>query len=288
MTRSEMTPTVLPRSARRTLARHVVPAFTLAALWTTGDVVRSRIPGLEGLILSLVAAYLLSAVCADVVARLPWPTSQRAGALFVLGYVVMAVNVVLELRFFSTTSAEGLAAILMENVIFLGPWALLLAHYAAPAPAPVSWRQSFRHLAGLRGTVGWTIHVALACLGYVVVYFVVGAVAYHFTEPFYNDSALGLNLLVPPLSLILPLQGVRGLIYLLAFVPIMAGVDARRRVVGTLLGAVLFVAGALAPLVVNTAWPVELRFYHSVEGLLLGFLAGWVMTWAMLPRRTLA
>ena len=285
MAKMGMTPTELPRRDRRAFARHAVPALLLAGLWAAGDAVRHGTTSVEGLLLSLAAAYVLTAVCGDLIARLPWPTHQRAGALFVLCYAVMAVNVALELRFFSTTSMEEILSIVLTNIIFLGPWALLLARSTPSVLPTVSWTDSVRYLVGLRSPIGWALRIVLACVAYVAVYFVVGAVAYNFTQPFYNDPALGMNLLVPPLSVILPLQGVRGLIYLAAFAPIIAGVDARRRVVGTLMGAVLFVAGALAPLVANTAWPIELRFYHSVEGLFLGFLTGWVMAWVLLPRR---
>jgi hypothetical protein len=186
------------------------------------------------------------------------PAKAPVAATFAVAFAIMVVNIHLELVFFMQLKLE-------DRLLFVA-WAtvscavaVLLARLASPAgigaPMLADWTQ--------RGIANWTLRIALAAFAYVVLYFVVGAAAYTYTKSFYEEAA-GLALQVPPLTTVLTAQALRGTVYALA--ALLFALTTPRSGTPTLVAMGLFAGlGGIAPLVGNSAWPLDMRIVHTIE-----------------------
>jgi len=224
---------------------------------------------------------LLALVLSPAVQHLPLAPFQRLAVLwamlFLIGYLINA----LEAAFFTTLPLEQLA-LQGEQALgtsFIIAW--LFDRLFPAQPPTVSLGQRLRGLLGRRSWRGWLGRLVLCGLAYVLVYLVVGAVFYlAFTQPYYTDPALAeqLHLKPPPgLGVILPLELLRGVLFALTLLPLIAVARLRRWRLAVWLGLILFVVGGLVSLLVNQAWPIPLRVYHGVEILFQNFTLGVVI-----------
>ncbi len=227
---------------------------------------------------------LLALVLSPAIRHLPLARMQRVAVLwavlFLVGYPINA----LEAMFFTTLSPGQLIGqgVRVLGTSFIVAW---LFDWLFPAQPPTaSLGRRLREMLARRSWLSWLGRLVLCSLAYVLVYLVVGAVFYlAFTQPYYTDPALAeqLQLRAPPdFGVILPLEIVRGLLFALVLLPLIATVRLGRRWLAVWLGLILFVAGALVSLLVNRSWPIPLRVYHGVEiffqnftlGLVIGYL----------------
>jgi hypothetical protein len=81
--------------------------------------------------------------------------------------------------------------------------------------------------------------------------------------PYYRGPSFGL--VVPPFTVIIPLEIVRGLMYVACLLPIAAAVGSDRRTMATALTGMLFIPGALMPLLADQGLPTPIIPFHLVE-----------------------
>lgn len=108
------------------------------------------------------------------------------------------------------------------------------------------------------------LRVSLCALAYVVFYWVFGSLTYnYFTRAFYPDAYQQVAALGPWFW---PIQAARGLLMTLAVVPAIATLHIRRWPAAFAVGAILWVAGGLAPLLLpNPYFGAAQRVYHILE-----------------------
>lgn len=229
-------------------------------------------------------ALSLTLVLAVISYKLPWSLIERCLAITSALFAIAQINIGLELLFFSSFPPRQIflywAVGLLKGLAFALVVSLLF-------PPPRQTATVWADLVGLfssRSLPAWLLRLSLAELSYVITYFVFGAIAFHYTRPYYTDPAYGLNLKLPEVGVVLKLQFLRSFIYLMAALPLIAGLRLRKLQQGILIGLLLFVAGGLAPLVSNQGWPAALRYYHTLEILSQNFVSGFLFA-LLLHRR---
>lgn len=179
-------------------------------------------------------------------------------ATLAVAFAIMVVNIHIELTFFMRMEPEHRALALALGTAQCAVAVLLARLVSAPgtgAPMIADWR--------VRGTVNWVLRIALAAFAYMLLYVVVGAAAYSYTKPFYEEAA-GLALRVPDITTVLAAQALRGTVYALAALVFVLSTP--RSGMPVLVAMGLFVGlGGVAPLVGNSIWPLDMRIVHTVE-----------------------
>jgi len=107
------------------------------------------------------------------------------------------------------------------------------------------------------------MRVALGALSYLPVYFFFGMLVIPFVMPYYTDPSMGL--VIPPFTTIIPLEVLRGLMYVAVLLPVTACLDADRLTTSVALAGLLFIPGALLPLLADQGLPAQIIPFHLVE-----------------------
>jgi len=116
-----------------------------------------------------------------------------------------------------------------------------------------------------RPTQWWVVRIFLAGIAYLVIYLIFGMIVSPFVLPYYTDPSYGLNLKLPGFDVIIPLEIIRGMIYAILLIPIIATSTLKKWRLVLLLASVLLFVGAFPGLVGNQLWPIELRLAHGLE-----------------------
>lgn len=110
---------------------------------------------------------------------------------------------------------------------------------------------------------GWFRRIMIGTLSYFLVYFFFGMLVSPFVIPYYSDPSLGL--VVPPFTVIIPVEILRGFLYVATLLPIMASLGADRRTNAVAFAGMLFIAGAFIPLLGDQGLPPQIIPYHLAE-----------------------
>lgn len=205
------------------------------------------------------AAQRIAAMILTVFLIAAWrPATTPLLATFAVAFAIMVVNIHVELAFFMKVEPHQRALMVAVATVHCAV-AVALARMASPRSGGNAQPLADWHA---RGATNWTLRVTTAAFAYVVLYIVIGAAAYTYTKPYYDDMA-GLALETPAIATVVTAQAVRGTVYALAAL-IFALTTPRTR--STLIAMGLFAGlGGIAPLLGNTAWPLELRIAHAIE-----------------------
>jgi hypothetical protein len=121
----------------------------------------------------------------------------------------------------------------------------------------------------------WVKRLAVGALAYFPVYFFFGMLVSPFVISYYSDPSLGL--VVPPFSVIIPLEIVRGLLYVAVLLPVVACRDADIKGSTVALAGMLFIPGALLPLLGDQGLPAPIIPFHLVEILADSVVYGYLL-----------
>lgn len=186
------------------------------------------------------------------------PAKAAFAASFAVAFAILVVNIHLELVFFMPMQLEDrvlLFAMSTANCAVVVLLARLASGAGTGAPMIAEWEA--------RGLANWVLRLALAAFVYIALYVVVGAAAYTYTKPFYEDAA-GLGLQVPQITTVLMAQVLRGTVY--AIGALVFVVTTPRVGSPTLVAMGLFAGlGGVAPLIGNSDWPLDMRIAHTIE-----------------------
>lgn len=112
-------------------------------------------------------------------------------------------------------------------------------------------------------TSGLIKRITVGTLTYFPVYFFFGMLVSPFVMPYYRDSSLGL--IIPPFTVIVPLEVFRGFMYVICLIPITAALASGRRNTAIAFIGMLFIPGALLPLLADQGLPAPIIPFHLVE-----------------------
>ena len=270
------------KGIKQTLIKSLAPTLIMTLFALSGDSGHEGSGGVVGGVSAFMAFYLLTCVLGVISASVRWRLGARTATLFVLIFGVMTLGTGIELQIFSTTEAETISLYFVNGLWQQAIYAFVIAWHFRPDQEE-AFEGAFRRHWMQRTPVQWFLRIALAMFLYILLYFVVGAVAYQFTGPYYNDLSNGLELTIPGLDLILQVQVLRSFLYVLSLSSVIAGFAGSKKRLAFLAGTVLFMLGGFTPLLAQQEWPAALRFYHTVEILLQNFPAGWIMVYLLKP-----
>lgn len=239
--------------------------------------------------------FLLAAVGGALLALVLSPLARRArlsrvaliGTIWFVLVMVEYVAGIVEMPFFTTYPRRHMAALAIQGVVVSLVIAGLFVWLLASPDDSGSLGRRFRLWSAQRRWYTWLGRFALCSLTYVVLYLMVGGISYvAFTQPYYTDPALAeqLHLREPPsFGVIIPLEMVRGMLFALALLPVIAAAEAKRRTLTTWSGLILFVVGDLVPMLQGRDLPVTLRLYTGVEIFFQNFPLGLVVGYLLAP-----
>ncbi|MEM4616239.1 MAG: hypothetical protein QXY19_04460 [Archaeoglobaceae archaeon] len=127
-----------------------------------------------------------------------------------------------------------------------------------------------------RGRKDWIFRFSLTSLLFPLIYFFFGYIFTPITASYYINSPLGLK--IPEIGVIIPIEILRGFIYNLTFIPLLALLKMQILRLGFYFSLLLAVIGAIVPLMVAVTWPLELRFGHAIEMTLDSFAQGFMIS----------
>lgn len=210
---------------------------------------------------------ILSAIPAGIVLgesfrRVPLRYVTRALASAGCFYVIFyAVNLLDGLLF---NPLPNMTTAFFSNVFPALATGFLVAAMWKPVKGPPAPRPAQRH---------WLFgRIALAWLGYVPIYYLVGLLVAPFTRSYYEDPAHQLGLVLPPLSSILLMQLPRGALFLLAVLPLQLGWRGSRASLWLWTGSLIFFQVAASVLFQSYWLPAAVRVPHALELLVDSFL----------------
>jgi len=243
--------------------------------------ISARIDPSTALATNVVSGLILGLILGQLARRLPIPTTERFLVLFLLILIVNRLLNLVEGVFFTTLIGNGLVATVVIDTLGAAGIAALLAVLFPPIAETDRLAVATRRFFRARPATSWTWRIILAGLLYLPTYFVFGMLAYPFVRSYYEDPALGAGVRVPAVEVIVPLEIIRGLLYVVALIPFISILRQPRWRLALWLGLIIATLNAWEPLIANTFWPVTMRVTHGLEitadSLVQGFTIAWLL-----------
>lgn len=180
--------------------------------------------------------------------------------LFVLGFLLSMI----EARAF----ADGPSPVGMREVggaMVASFVAAVVTGLVIRCASPGSLLANLGHWIDTFGWRGFAIRLLGAAVAFMVAYCVIGSVAWRFVRPYYSDPKLGLRLRVPSGPTVVLLQLGRGLLAVVALMPLLASSTAHGLDWWVRFSLALAVTSGVIPLLGASGWPTRLRIVHGVE-----------------------
>jgi hypothetical protein len=214
---------------------------------------------------NFVAGIFLAVMLSVLFAQLPFRRAIRIGVAWPALFVVQEFSNLVEGYFFTTyiqTIYLFFAATFNSLLVTLIE-ALLVGFLFAPEKVDRSFVEEFRAYTHRRPWRSWILRIVAGSVVYFPIYFLFGALISPFVLPYYESSSMGLR--IPSFTVMIPLELVRGFLYVLALLPIIALLRGERKYVFAGVASLLYVAGAVVPFLAGPGLPVQLRVFHGVE-----------------------
>jgi hypothetical protein len=236
----------------------------------------------QKLIISFVSGVCYVAVMTPLARRVFYRPFPRFLAIFVPLYITGTLTDLVEAYFYTTllTPFSLIAALLIEGL----PLLLIAGIVAWLIPADEDARNvpRFGQAMRERGFFSWVWRIVVAGVPYAAVYLFFSALVTPIEHAYYYDRAFiaSLHTVVPSTATTLVLESARGILFVLAQLPVIAVMRKSRWSTGlyiALLGAML---EAWIPLLGQTSWPVMMRVGNVLE--LTGDACGRALLMALL------
>lgn len=254
-------------AAAQSLSGALVPVLGLRMLEPPAGASRAGLA-----LASLLGSPLLPLALAPLAVRMPGAWLARAARLAVFVYVSFGLNTLVEARIFTTLVAPDAFAgmcvfyVLPSVALALAAAAAFPAH-GEPAPLP------------RRGPAAWAARAAAAWLAFPVIYLLFGMMVAPLVLPAYEQGTGGLVL--PPMTVIVPVQLVRSLLFLASAAPVVLAFRGSWKQLAVRFGWAFWVLTGLYGMVSAVWMPPLLRLAHTVEIGADSFAWGAVVAWAL-------
>jgi hypothetical protein len=268
----------------------VVFAFALLIGGMTMNVLGLSLPSLgrqmkpvESLVSSLLGGTLAGLTLGPLSCRLNLPLFGRACLWLLLVLVLSGIINMVEAVWFTTIPRDQLASSLAILAFGQIAVALLLALLFPPRETGPGLLARIRGTLARRSEVSWAWRFGLAALSYLPIYYMFGMIVAPFVLPYYDNPDLGLNLTVPGIGVILPLEIGRGLLYAISLFPLIAVLRGSFWSKALWIGLTISVLGSWVPMIQAAHWTPVLRLAHGLEITADAFAQGFVLTWLLSP-----
>jgi len=228
-----------------------------------------------------IGGILIAMVVGAVSVRLTLPIGPRIGVLFLTVYMFSYLIAAPETALFTTMSFSFQVFILFQHLLLNLVLAVLIGFLFTPENISTELINEVKSYFAKRSGKNWLWRFALAAVLFFPIYYFFGWVFSPITVPFYNRPELGLGLVIPSFEVWLPVEILRGLIYAITMIPILAVFRMPKWRLGLWMGLILAVVGAVVPQLINASWPLPLRIGHGVEMVLDSFTQGLMTAWLL-------
>jgi hypothetical protein len=235
------------------------------------------------LVSSLIAGVLMGLTLGPLGTRLNLPLLGRACLWLLLLLVLNGLINTIEAFFFTTIPHTQLASSLAILAFGQVTVALLLTLLFLPQQTGPGLLTRLREALARRRSVSWAWRFGLASLSYLPIYYLFGMIVAPFVLPYYNNPDLGLNLTVPGIGVILPLEIGRGLLYALTLFPLIAVLRGSYWSRALWVGLTIAVLGSWVPMIQALHLTPVLRLAHGLEITADAFVQGVILTWLLSP-----
>jgi hypothetical protein len=237
----------------------------------------------KSLVSSVVAGTLTGLTLGPLSSRLKLPFFGRACLWLILLLVLNGLINMIEALFFTTIPRAQLAS--SATILAFGQVAvaLLLTLLFRPHETRPGLITRLRETLAQRTAVAWAWRFGLASISYLPIYYTFGMIVAPFVLPYYDNPDLGLNLTVPGIGVILPLEISRGLLYALTLFPLIAVLRGDHWSRALWVGLTIAVLGSWVPMIQALHLTPVLRLAHGLEITADAIAQGFVLTWLLAP-----
>jgi hypothetical protein len=256
-----------PQLALRVLLAGLLAAVVLLALGFVLSSHRNAVLSPENIVIQIVSGLLYVIALTPLARRLFTRRFARFVAIFVPLYVTGTFTDLVEAYFYTTvlTPFKLVAALIVGAI----PLLFITGIIAWLVPAS----EETRHALGIgqalrqRSLPDWLWRVFLAGALYVPIYLLFATLVTPIEHPFYSDPAFvaQLHTRVPPFSVTAILETVRGILFVLAQLPVLAVMRKSRWTTGLYIALISAVVEAWVPLLGYTSWPMMMRAGNLLE-----------------------
>lgn len=268
-------------SAARVLLFSLVYTFIQILL----EYVRTNQTSMLSALSDSVAGIFLGAVLGLLFAQLPFMRAIRIGVAWLALFIVQEFSNLVEGYFFTTylptMSLFFAASFIGLMVTFIE--ALLVGFLFVPKKVVMSFTKEVRAYLRQRSWHSWIPRILAGSAVYFPIYFVFGALISPFVMPYYLEPSMGLR--IPTFAVMIPLEFVRGFLYVIALLPMIAVLTVQRKYVFAGTASLLYVAGAFVPFLSGPGLPVQLRIFHGLEILADCLVYGAALAYLFAPKR---
>lgn len=237
---------------------------------------------------SIMTAALYGWALGILMQSLPLKLPARIGVAWLAIYVIQLLNPVLEGFFFTTMFADApemLAGALVFGLVLTAPAAIGAGVLFKPVDTnPLGFREALRQLPNRPHGLGLLARIALASVIWATIYLVNGAIVSPWVLPYYTTESVGFNLALPSAEHLVILQIVRGILYVVALLPVILWSSLKTLHLSLALAGLLYVAGALAIFVISDQFPLFLRVVHGLELAVDSLLAAFAFVFTLRVR----
>jgi hypothetical protein len=221
----------------------------------------------QNVAIRLVSGILYVAIMSPLARRLCYRRLTRFLAIFVPLYLTGTVADLIEAYFYTTllTPFTLVAALIFEGL----PLLVITGIIAGLIPVDLDARREpgFGEVMRERRLVSWLWRIVAAGAPYPAIYLVFAALVTPLEHAYYYDPAFiaSLHTAVPSTLTTVILEAVRGVLFVLAVLPVIAAMRTSRWSTGVYIALIGAVLEAWIPLLGQTSWPVMMRVGNVLE-----------------------
>lgn len=227
----------------------------------------SQVLSVPNLGIRIVSGLLYVAVMAPLARRVFYRRFPRFLAIFVPLYITGTLTDLIEAYFYTSllTPFSLVAALIIEGL----PLLLITGIIAWLIPAAEDARDEprFGQVMRERGFFSWVWRIVVAGVPYPAIYLFFAMLVTPIEHAYYNDQAFvaSLHTVVPSTATTLILEAVRGILFVLAMLPVIAAIRRSRWLTGLYIALIGAVLEAWIPLLGQTSWPAMMRVGNLLE-----------------------
>jgi hypothetical protein len=227
----------------------------------------SVIFSLPNLFIRFVSSILYISVMAPLARRVFYRRIPRFLALFVPLYITGTLTDLVEAYFYTTlfTPTSLIVALIIEGL----PLLLIAGIIAWLIPAAEEARSEprFRQVMRERSFFSWVWRIVVAGVPYAAIYLCFAMLVTPIEHAFYYNQAFiaSLHTVVPSTTTTLILEAIRGILFVLAMLPVIAVMRTSRWSIGLYIALIGAVLEAWIPLLGQASWPVMMRVGNVLE-----------------------
>jgi hypothetical protein len=154
---------------------------------------------------------------------------------------------------------------------------LVIAWLWKPGPSIQPVKTIAEYFSARKGT-DWVWRFIAAWLIYPPLYYLIGRVVGIFTQHYYEDGSLNLGLTLPSVGTMMAMQVLRGVLFLLAVLPVIIPWRGTRKALWLWVGALIFLQISAQTMIQAYWFPPDLRIAHTLELLADSFIQAFLYT----------